>query len=140
MAHRMSDDERRAFLSAGTRTGHLATTRDDGRPHVAPVWFVLDGDDLVFMTSATSVKGRNLAATGRAAVSVDDARPPYSFVMVEGTVTLSDDLDEMWPWALAISERYTDDAEGYARRNAVEGEVLVRLRPTNTVARGRVAD
>ena len=43
----MSDDEIRSFLSAGTRTGKLATTRRDGRPHVTPIWFVLDGDDVI---------------------------------------------------------------------------------------------
>ena len=41
----MSDDETRAFLSEGTRTGKLAWVGRDGSPHVAPVWFVLDGDD-----------------------------------------------------------------------------------------------
>ena len=42
--HEMSDEERRAFLLEGTRTGKLATIRRDGRPHVVPIWFLLDGD------------------------------------------------------------------------------------------------
>ncbi len=46
------------FLGAGTRTGKLATTRADGSPHVAPIWFILDGGDLVFMTGADTVKGK----------------------------------------------------------------------------------
>lgn len=50
---RMTETEWREFLAAGTRTGKLATTRLDGRPHVVPVWFVLDGDDLVFNTGLT---------------------------------------------------------------------------------------
>ena len=59
----MTSDERRAFLLTGTRTGKLATVRPDGRPHVAPVWFVLDGvtekgDVVVFTTGADTVKGR----------------------------------------------------------------------------------
>ena len=58
MAHvrDMSDDERRDFLTDGTRTGKLATVRPDGRPHVAPIWFVLDGDDVVFMTGALETR------------------------------------------------------------------------------------
>ena len=55
--------EWREFLTAGTRTGKLATTCLDGRPHVVPIWFVLDGDDLVFNTGADTVKGRSLART-----------------------------------------------------------------------------
>jgi hypothetical protein len=38
----------REFLAAGTRTAKVATVRKDGSPHVTPVWFVLDGNDLVF--------------------------------------------------------------------------------------------
>ncbi|MBA3370708.1 MAG: pyridoxamine 5'-phosphate oxidase family protein, partial [Thermoleophilaceae bacterium] len=58
--HEMSDEERRAFLTAGTRTGKLATIRRDGRPHVVPIWFLLDGDEVLLTTGADTVKGRNI--------------------------------------------------------------------------------
>ena len=54
---KMTEQEWHAFVMDGTRTGKVATARKDGRPHVVPVWFVLDGEDVVFTTSATSVKG-----------------------------------------------------------------------------------
>ena len=91
----MSDDERRSYLSAGTRTGVLSTVRKDGRPHAAPVWFVLDGDTIVFMTGRDTVKGRNLLRTGQATMTVDTAEPPYDFVTVTGTVEASEDLEAM---------------------------------------------
>lgn len=51
MARPMTDDEWMDFVSTGTRTAKLATTRADGRPHVAPVWFVLDDHgQFVFQT------------------------------------------------------------------------------------------
>jgi nitroimidazol reductase NimA-like FMN-containing flavoprotein (pyridoxamine 5'-phosphate oxidase superfamily) len=59
MPRTMDDAEWRAFVSEGTRTGKLATTRHDGRPHVVPIWFVLDGDDFVFNTGAHSIGERN---------------------------------------------------------------------------------
>jgi PPOX class probable F420-dependent enzyme len=132
----MSDEHTRAFLAAGTRTGKLATTRADGRPHVAPVWFVLDGDDIVFMTNRETVKGRSLRADPRAALVVDLEEPPYAFVLVEGTVSISTDLDEMLGHSIAIARRYMGDglAEDYGRRNAVDGELLVRLRMDHVVA------
>jgi PPOX class probable F420-dependent enzyme len=135
MAHPMSTAEIREFLTAGQRTGKVATTRADGRPHLAPIWFVLDGDDLVFMTGADTVKGKSLARDPRASLVVDLEEPPYAFVMVEGTVTLSDDLDNMLPLSIAIAQRYVpaDQAEAFGRRNAVPGELLVRLTPTKTV-------
>jgi hypothetical protein len=140
--YKMKPAEYKAFLMAGTRTGKLATTRADGRPHVVPIWFVLDGDTLVFVTGSTSVKGRNLQRDPRVCITVDDQQPPYSFVMVEGTVSLSSDMDEMLHWATQIGGRYmgADQAERFGRRNAVEGVRLVRVTPTNIVAEGNITD
>ena len=138
----MSDDERRAFLMQGTRTGKLGTVRADGRPHVAAVWFVLDGDDLVFMTGAGTAKGRNLRRDPRATLYVDDDRPPFGFVRCDGTVTIAEDLDGMLGWSTRIASRYMgpERAEAYGRRNAVAGELLVRLSPERTVTEAGVAD
>jgi PPOX class probable F420-dependent enzyme len=138
----MSDSEWRAFVSAGTRTGKLATTRSDGRPHVVPIWFVLDGDDIVFNTGAETVKGRNLRRTGWASMCVDDERPPFSYVTTSGPVTLSTDLEAMLPFATEIAARYMGPelGEQYGRRNAVEGEMLVRLRAEKVVALRDIAD
>jgi PPOX class probable F420-dependent enzyme len=132
----MSDEEIRSFLSSGTRTGKLATTRQDGRPHVTPIWFVLDDDDVVFNTGVTSVKGKTLARDPRAALCVDDDTPPFAFVVVEGAVTLSEDPDELVRWATQIGGRYmgADRAEEYGRRNGVAGELVVRLRPTRVIS------
>jgi PPOX class probable F420-dependent enzyme len=136
MSRPMTDQETLAFLAEGTRTGKVATTRADGRPHVAPIWFILDDDDIVFMTGAETLKGRALRRDPRAAMAVDLEEPPYAFVLVEGTVSLSDDLAEMLPLSIAIARRYVsaDDAEDFGRRNAVEGELLVRLHPDRIVA------
>ena len=141
MARPMTDDERRAFLMEGTRTGKLATTRKDGRPHVVPIWFVLDGDDVILTTGRETVKGRALAREGRASLCVDDQAPPYSFVTIEATATLSDALDAMRAWATRIGGRYmgADRADEYGRRNAVPGEWLVRVTPTKVVGMADVA-
>jgi PPOX class probable F420-dependent enzyme len=138
---RMTDQEWREFVSVGTRTGKLATTRADGRPHVVPIWFVLDGDDLVFNTGAQTIKGRSLTRTGWASICVDDDRPPYSFVAVSGPVSISTDVEDMLAYATRIGGRYMgeDRAEEFGRRNAVEGELLVRLRAEHVYALGDVA-
>jgi PPOX class probable F420-dependent enzyme len=138
----MDEQEWRAFVSEGTRTGKLATVRADGRPHVVPIWFVLDGDDLVFNTGADTVKGRNLRRTGRACLCVDDERPPFAYVMVEGPVTLSEDVEAMLPLSKAIGARYMGAERGaeFGARNAVPGELLVRLHAEHVVALAGVAD
>ncbi|MEV0992293.1 PPOX class F420-dependent oxidoreductase [Streptomyces sp. NPDC049949] len=129
MAKKMTQEEWRAFVSYGTRTGKLSTVREDGSPHVAPVWFVLDGDTFVFNTGKDTVKGRNLLRDGRVALCVDDDRPPYSYVVLQGRAEIGEDLEEMLAWATRIAARYMGEerAEAFGRRNAVPGELLVRV-------------
>jgi PPOX class probable F420-dependent enzyme len=138
----MSEGEWREFLIEGTRTGKLATVRADGRPHVAPVWFLLDGDDILFNTGADSLKGRNLRRDPRATLCVDDDKPPYAFVIVTGTVEISEHLPDVRRWATAIGGRYMGQsrAEEFGRRNGVPGELLVRLTPTSVVAQHAVSE
>ncbi|WP_031524632.1 PPOX class F420-dependent oxidoreductase [Streptomyces sp. NRRL F-5123] len=137
----MTETEWRAFLSHGTRTAKLATTRADGRPHVAPVWFLLEGDDLVFNTGRDTVKGRTLARDPRVMLCVDDEQPPFSFVLVEGRATLSEDPDELRGSAGRIAARYmgADRAEEFAARNGVPGELVVRVRIEKVVAQSDLA-
>jgi PPOX class probable F420-dependent enzyme len=132
----------RAFLMEGTRTGKLATVRADGRPHVVPIWFVLDGDTLVFNTGDSSVKAANMRRSPRVTLCVDDETPPYAYIMVEGTVSISDDPGELLYWATQIGGRYMGAAraEEYGRRNGVPGELLVRLSPTKIIFQEHIAD
>jgi PPOX class probable F420-dependent enzyme len=138
----LSDDRVREFLSMGTRTGKIAWVASNGAPHVAPIWFVLDGDDLVFNTGSSTGKGRALAREGRASLVVDDQMPPYSFVKIDGTISLSDDGDKVRRFAALIGGRYmgADRAEEYGERNGVPGELLVRLHPTKVTAAFDIAD
>ncbi len=140
--HEMTHDEWRAFVLKGTRTGKLATTRTNGHPHIAPVWFTLDGDDVIFTTGEGTAKGKALARDPWVSLCVDDERPPFSFVVVEGTATVSRDADELLRWATAIGGRYMGDdtAEAFGRRNAVPSELLVRVTPTKVIARAAIAD
>jgi hypothetical protein len=137
----MTPDGIRAFLSHGTRTAKVATCGTGGQPHVMPVWFTLDGEELVFTTWGDSVKGRNLRRTPRAAIVVDQEVAPYAFVHIRGPVTLSEDLEEMLRFATVIGGRYmgADRAEEFGRRNAVPGELLVRLHPERVIASADLA-
>jgi PPOX class probable F420-dependent enzyme len=145
MAYRpMADEEVRSFLTAlPARTAKLATVRPDGRPHLAPVWYDVDDDgSLVLNTGDPTVKGRNLRRDPRLSLCVDDDRPPFSFVVVEGVAEISDDLDAVRRWAGRIGGRYmgADRAEEFGDRNGVAGELLVRVLPERIVSALGVAD
>jgi len=133
----------RDFVAAlPARTAKLAVTRADGSPHVAPVWVDLDGDEIVFMTSADTIKGKSILRDGRVCLCFDDERPPFDFVTVAGTTTTSTDPDELLAWGTRIAGRYmgADKAEQYGRRNAVPPEMVVRVTPTRVTAKTAVAD
>jgi PPOX class probable F420-dependent enzyme len=142
MAHEMSREEVAAFLSHGTRTGKLATTMRDGSPHVMPVWFILEGEEIVFNTGSGTVKGRNLRRDPRVSIAVDEQAPPYSFVHVRGRAALSEDPDELLRTATLLGARYmgAERAEEFGRRNAAPGELLVRVRPERVIAFADLTD
>jgi PPOX class probable F420-dependent enzyme len=132
----ITDPEVRAFLLEGTRTAKLSYCAADGRPLVAPVWFVIEDDQLVFNTGKDTAKGRALLRDPRAAVCVDLQQPPYAFVQVQGVTALSEDPVDLLATATAIAARYVgaERAEDFGRRNGVPGELAVRLRPTRVIA------
>ena len=137
----MTPEQVRSFISHGTRTAKVATVINDGQPHVMPVWFVLDGEQIVFTTGATSIKGRNLRRDPRIALVVEDDEPPFAFVHVRGRVTIHEDLDELLQFATEIGGRYMGEAraEEFGQRNAVSGELLVRVTPERVIAEANVA-
>ena len=128
--------EVRAFLSEGTRTGKLGFVANDGRPLVAPIWFVVEDDTLIFNTGSATAKGKAIARDPRLVICVDSELPPFGFVQVQGVAEVSEDPAELVRTAAAIGGRYmgADRAEEFGRRNGVPGELLVRLRPTKVLA------
>lgn len=124
------------FLTSGTRTGKLGYTASDGRPLVAPVWFVVEDGALLFNTGKETAKGRAVRRDPRVVLCVDLEEPPYAFVQVQGTAEISEDPGELVRSATAIGACYmgADRAEEFGRRNGVPGELLVRIRPARVVS------
>jgi PPOX class probable F420-dependent enzyme len=131
-----TDPEVNNFLTAGTRTGKFAYTNSEGRALVAPIWYIVEDGDLIFNTNTATVKGKFLARERRVTICVDLEEPPYAFVQVQGTAELSNDPEELLRTATAIAARYVgpDRAESFGERNAVPGELVVRVRPTKVLA------
>jgi F420H(2)-dependent biliverdin reductase len=85
----------------------LTTLRPDGSPHVVPVGFSYDPAAKVvrIITFAGSVKARNAARGGRAAVSqVDGGR----WLTLEGAVRLATDSDEVAAAVRGYAARYRE--------------------------------
>jgi PPOX class probable F420-dependent enzyme len=137
----MSETEIRAFLAYGTRTAKISTVAADGHPHVVPVWFVLDGEELVITSNSRTAKARYLARDPRVAVCVDDERPPYAFVTVRGTATLHPNPPDLLAWTTRIAARYLTgvDAAEAGRRYADIDDLIVRIRVGRALGYAEVA-
>ena len=145
----MSIKEIKNFLKQGTFTGKLATVKEDGSPHVVPIWFVVDDKnskkgigDIVFNTGSETTKAKNIRFDKMVSICVDDQTPLFSFVTIFGVAKIMPYKQrEVLRWATKIAERYMgkSKAQEYGKRNSGEGEVLVRITPKRIIAAKDVA-
>jgi PPOX class probable F420-dependent enzyme len=138
----LSDSEVKAFLLEGTRTAKLSVVRKDGSPFVTPVWFLLDDDGtVVFETERKSLKGHALARDPRVSLCVEDDRPPFGFVRLDGIAAISEG-PEVLAWTTRIAARYMgpERAEEIGKLNAGEGHALIRVRVRRVVAQVELAE
>ncbi|GAC1644863.1 MAG: PPOX class F420-dependent oxidoreductase [Chloroflexota bacterium] len=137
----MTAEEVRLFLTERPRTAKLATVCGDGRPHVVPIWFDMDGDAVVFTTMTSTVKAINMRRDPRVCLCIDDDVPPFAYVVIDGVAALYPDAPDKLHWTTRIAGKYMgrDRAEEYGRRNAVPEEILVRVQPTKIVAERNIA-
>jgi len=75
------------------------------------------------------------------AVVVDNETPPFAFVHIRGRASVSEDLDDLLGYATEIGGRYmgAERAEEFGRRNAVPGELLVRITRSGVISETDVA-
>ena len=138
----MTAEEALEFLSTGTRTGKVAWVATDGRPHVAPIWFIIEDGEILFNTHTTAGKARAMKRDARISLVVDVEEPPYAYVKVDGTVELTEDPGEVLRVATLVGGRYmgADQAEAFGARNGVPGECVIRLRPASIAGHDGIAD
>lgn len=104
----------------------LATVSPSGKPQATPVWFMLDGDEILMDTSQGRVKLRNMRANPSVAVTIYDRDNPYQYVQFRGQVILDSktgarDIDR-------LSIRYRGKPYQYPPTDAPQKRVSVRLR------------
>jgi PPOX class probable F420-dependent enzyme len=149
----MNPQEVMNFLNLGTMTAKVSTASLEGIPHVAPVWFVVDYDPrsssnkdftVIFTTFYNSVKARHLISNPKICLSVDDQKPPFSFIILNGIAEIvkHPNYDELLRLTSRIAGRYMgkESAEKYGKRNAVKGECIIKLKPRKIIAQKNVSE
>ncbi|MEK6619739.1 MAG: PPOX class F420-dependent oxidoreductase [Chloroflexota bacterium] len=77
----------RAFLEE-RRFAVLGTANTDGSPHLTVMWYLLEGDEIVFNTTPSRLKHRNLRRDPRVSVMVSDG---YRYLRIDGSARAIDD-------------------------------------------------
>ena len=133
MAHKMSKDEREQFL-ADVHVG-VFTVADDGRgPLAVPVWYLYEaGGEIAIWTGKDSRKARLLEMAGRFSFCVQEEKPPYKYVSVEGPLTAVEPATiEGLVRPLATRYLGPEEAEAYLQElgaEGVAGDIMIRMKP-----------
>lgn len=108
----------------------LATASNDARPHVVPVIYAIDGENLIIAVDYGTKKLKNLRVNKRVALVVDDYHPNHA-VMIEGDC----DILERGKEYLRLLQVLFDRFEYYRKNPWVEGESpILRIKPTKALS------
>jgi PPOX class probable F420-dependent enzyme len=97
--------EQRAFLEE-KRFAVVGTINADGSPHLAVMWYLIDGDDIVVNSAEGRIKDRNLAADPRMSVLVADG---YRWIRVDGRARIEHDQSIAHADIRRLAARYYED-------------------------------
>ena len=100
----------RKFLEE-RRFAVVGTTNPDGSPHLAVMWYLLDGDDIVVNSARGRFKDRNLARDPRMSVVVEDE---YRWIRIDGRARIEHDQTITHEDIRRLASRYYRDEQKVA--------------------------
>jgi PPOX class probable F420-dependent enzyme len=125
--------EQRAFLEE-KRFAVVGTINADGSPHLAVMWYLIDGDDIVVNSAQGRIKDRNLAADPRMSVLVADG---YRWIRVDGRARIEHDQSIAHADIRRLAARYYEDERRV--EDSVKNNFSKQHRITYRLPIGRVA-
>ena len=135
----MTPDEMHAFLDEG-RDLQVASINADGTPHLVTMWYLREGDDLLFWTYAKSQKVVNVRRDPRATVLVatGEKYEELKGVSINGSTSVIDDLDEVLAFGEKVYEKYWGPIDDDLVRDGVRmmgvKRVVIRVTPVKTTS------
>ncbi len=118
-----------ASLLDGPNLARLAYVGTDGRPRVVPIWFAIDGGEVLMITGPKADKARALAANGAVALTIDSSQAPYRVLLIDGDATL-EHVEGTAPEYAGIVRRYLGLAtDAYLAGLRIKRQVRIRVKP-----------
>jgi PPOX class probable F420-dependent enzyme len=134
----MSDAELRAFLEE-QMVMQCATVGPRGVPHLMPLWFVTEGDELLAWTYAKSQKARNLERDARATIGIEDGVQYHELrgVTFECDVRIEREPERVEAYGLRLFDRYAGELTAEIREAVAKQarkRVGMRFLPVRTMS------
>jgi PPOX class probable F420-dependent enzyme len=120
-------NEQQARLLQGRNWGNLATLREDGSPHVTPVWVDYDGENVIVNSAYERAKVEHIRRDPRVSITVlPSENLQGGYVEVSGTAELVDEgaVDQI----NKLAKKYIG-ADEYPWLSRRERRVTIRIRP-----------
>ncbi|SEP53021.1 TIGR03667 family PPOX class F420-dependent oxidoreductase [Amycolatopsis saalfeldensis] len=112
---------------AGESIGWLTTVTPKGRPAPRPVWFTLDGDDILVFSQPDTAKLRHIAANPEVSFNFNSDKGGGSILVVNGRAQVEAGKASEAPGYLDKYES-TYAGIGYADAAAFDASFSVRIR------------
>ena len=128
----MTPEERRQFLDSH-RLAVLGVERAGKPPHLSPVYYALDGDDILVSVTETRVKTTLIRRAGRLSLCVLHEEFPFPYLRIDGRGRIEEQgaVDVMMRIGEKMQGRELPDSARPAieERVRIEQRVVLRLVP-----------
>ena len=132
----MTPEERKKFL-AEHRLCVVAYARQGGPPSLSPVYYAMDGDDILISTTASRAKAKAIRRGAQVSICVLGEQMPFPYLTVYGRGRIED--TNVVETMMKVGERMTGNPVPEAARPAIErraqdeGRVVLRVTPEGFV-------
>ncbi len=130
-------DEQREFLESH-RLCVFAFNRRNGPPSLSPVYYFMDGDEIVISTTDSRVKAKAVQRNPEVSVCVLDEKMPFAYLTVYGHARIEEEgaADVMRRIGEAMSGNPIHEAAlpALEKRAKDERRVVIRVKPAQFVS------
>lgn len=127
------NDEVRAFLDEKPFTAYLSTIDLKGFPHTVPVWFAVDGDDLISSMTTNRTRVKHVQANPKAAMTIGGSNDDRAGYLFQGSITIDDDPDYVLLKKVIGRYMTEDGIAQFMERVKSEHRIILRLSPTKII-------
>lgn len=111
----------------------MAVNDPNGYPHVVPVWFTLDGDDVIVFGFKATRKVDYIQADPKGSIQIGGDPSGMEGYLLKGDWSLEDDVDHHWARTITYLYEPADNAVKLLAEWTNVGLIVMRLTVTKVI-------